>query len=401
MIQRSLSDNCQDEDNTIYDNHELIILDNQTPDDTLYIVVDDRDEGGTFSVCVFDPYSGVTLPTSDDCAGAILLDVDETCVAKGPYTFQDATNGPDECAYNGVWFKVAVPTSGSVIFSTLFSGSNGDTEIKVYGGSCGSFTLLSQDCQDEDNTDIGDHEQIFIADQTPDDTLYIVVDDEGTRGTFSVCVYEPNLNVATPADECVDATVLSIQPTCVPSYYTFLGATEGADEPCEDPGVWFKTVVPASGSFTVTTLDLLGFDTGIELSTYSGSCGSLVPINQECQDDDNAEGQNERYTLTNRTPDEEIYILVTDDFEEHSVFGICLSESADNANCTQSELDVNLAQIAFYQDSTYKTTGTISSGVKIDQYQEFLFRAPQQIDLNLNFTVPVGIQFSAEIGPCE
>ena len=395
-----LSEDCQDDDNTAFVNHEQIIISNQTPGDALYIVVDDRDEGGTFSVCVFDP--GLILPTSDDCEGAVLLDVDDTCEPKGPYTFEGATNGDDECDHNGVWFKVEVPASGAVVFSTLFPGSNDDTEIKVYSGSCGDFTLLSEDCQDDNNTVFESHEVILISNQTPGDTLYIVVDDRGEGGTFSVCVFDlGSINIAIPADECADATMLSVQSTCDPSYFTFAAATEGADEPCNDPGVWFKTTVPSSGSFTVTTTDVEGLETGIELSIYAGSCGSLVPINQECQDIDNAGGENERYRLTDRAPGEDIYIFVTDDFDDQLVFGICLSEANSNANCSQSELDVNLAQIAFFQDSTYKTTGVISSGVTIDQHQEFLFRAPQQIDLNLNFTVPLGVQFDAEIGPCE
>lgn len=391
-----LSDGCQDDDNTTFGNHEQIIITDQTPDDTLYIVVDDFGDGGTFSVCVFDADSIETLVTSDDCGDAVLLEVDATCVAKGVYSFADATNGADECDENGVWFKVGVPASGSVAFSTLTPSSNGDTEIKVYSGSCGSLTLLSEDCQDDDNTDFANHEQIFITNQTPDDTLYIVVDDRGGRGTFSVCVFDPEITTPIPADDCVDATPLSVGSACVPSYFSFEGATEGANESCGDPGVWLKTIVPPSGSFFIKTLGLAG----IELSIYAGSCEALEVIT-ECQDINNAGDYNEQFMVADRSPGEEIFILVTDDFDDELFFGICLSETDTNEDCSLSEIDINLAQIAFYQDSTYKTRGTVESGITLDEYEEFLFRAPEQIDLKLNFTVPAGVQFTAEIGPCD
>lgn len=106
------------------------------------------------------------------------------------YTFEDGNGGVDECGGVGVWFRVQIPNSGFAIFKTLPPGTNTDTRLKVYSGTCGNLTLLSEDCQDDDNTDIDNHEQIVLT-GAPGEIRYIVVDDFGSGGTFSVCVFFP------------------------------------------------------------------------------------------------------------------------------------------------------------------------------------------------------------------
>ena len=277
-------------------------------------------------------------------------------------------------------------------------GFNDDTTIKAYSGSCGSLTLLSEDCQEEDNTFDNYHEQILLTGLTPDSVIYYVADDNDYGGTFSVCITNPGMLEVT-SDICATAIPISVTNTCSSTtLYSFSGATNGSNE-C-DKGVWFSIIVPSSGKLYLSTLSL-GFDGDTEIMIFRGTCGSLTLLNEECQDDDNApDGFHEEIYLDNLTPGETIYMMVSDN-KKAPIFGVCATSASQYSDCTEDDAVVNDALISFTTDSTFKTNQTLNSNIELGPYAQFYFRTQESINLDKSFSVPSGTQFIAEMGPCE
>lgn len=117
-------------------------------------------------------------------------------------------------------------------------------------------------------------------------------------------------------DECIGAIALVPSNTFAnaATLATSLGATntDGLVASCQASiasNVWYTVQVPASGSISIETGNVAGSPyTDSVLIAYSGSCGSLTPI--ECDDDDSADGLFSILNLTGRTPGETLYISV-------------------------------------------------------------------------------------------
>ncbi len=353
---------CQDEDNGPGGNNmEATTITGLTPGDVIFIMVDDRGDGGDFSICVTD-----NTPTSNDiCTNAIPLTVDSTCT-QTMATFTGATNTTDNtCNDNDVWFSVVVPASGEILVET-YEGVNDDASIDVFSGSCGSLTSINGGCQDDNNsTRDDDMEETTITGLTPGDVIFIMVDDKDERGNFSICVTD---NTPPSNDMCSNAMPLTVGSTCTQTMATFTGATETTDNTCDDDDVWFSVVVPASGEFVVETY--AGSIDDVELDVFSGSCGSLTSINPNgCQDEDNGpEGNDmEATTITGLTPGDVIFIMV-DDIGDRGNFSICVYDPvltpgpleldiSDACNCEMGiDLDDDLV------NDLSQETITISSG---------------------------------------
>ncbi|WP_167856384.1 fibronectin type III domain-containing protein [Hymenobacter metallicola] len=127
-------------------------------------------------------------------------------------------------------------------------------------------------------------------------------------------------------DECATATPVPVQfgSACTTRIVgTNAGATGSSGVPA--PGcstysggdVWFRVVVPATGSLIASTDSVAGspvLDTGMAI--YAGTCGALTVVG--C-DDDGGRNNFSMVTLTNRAPGEVLYIRVFED--GNNVFG--------------------------------------------------------------------------------
>ena len=135
---------------------------------------------------------------------------------------------------------------------------------------------------------------------------------------------------AQPAnDDPCNAILLNVAPTCSYQVYTTTAATSSPGVPA--PGcasynggdVWFKIVVPCSGSVVIDTDDGVITDGGMAI--YSGSCGSLTLI--ECDDDDSQNGAMPRISRTGLTVGDTIWIRVWEYGNNNpGTFGICVTE---------------------------------------------------------------------------
>jgi gliding motility-associated-like protein len=135
---------------------------------------------------------------------------------------------------------------------------------------------------------------------------------------------------AQPAnDNPCNATLLNVAPTCSYQVYTTTAATSSPGVPA--PGcanytggdVWFKIVVPCSGSVVIDTDDGVITDGGMAI--YRGTCSSLIFI--ECDDDDSQNGAMPRISRTGLTPGDTIWIRVWEYGNNNpGTFGICVTE---------------------------------------------------------------------------
>jgi len=94
---------------------------------------------------------------------------------------------------------------------------------------------------------------------------------------------------------------------------TNVGATaDGAAQSCQTNAtnnVWYSVVVPASGNLKIETGSVTGSNfTDSVINVFSGSCGSLTPV--DCDDDSSADGNFSLVTLTGQTPGATLLVSV-------------------------------------------------------------------------------------------
>lgn len=134
-------------------------------------------------------------------------------------------------------------------------------------------------------------------------------------------------------DLCANAINLTVRYSCESNSFNNIRATATAGVPpftCGSPGnpikdVWFKLVVPPSGSVSIETGQVTSGLTDMLIQAYSGSCGSLTSI--AC-DDNTGTGNHSLLTLSGRTPGETIYVRVVDSgSNDEGIFDICAYDS--------------------------------------------------------------------------
>ena len=246
--------------------------------------------------------------TNDVCADAILMSCGETVFG----STLDATGTGQPTAFCGTtpgsfgtWYRF-VGTGEIVTVSTCNPGTDFDTKLNVYSGSCGSLVCVGGNddttdpsCQLPPNNFNRKSRVIFTS--TAGTTYYFLVTGFSTaRGNYELSVscapavilgctdpnavnYNPNATVDDgscvypPANDlCANAMSISCGQT---ASGTTIGATPDNAPFCgtsnTSPGVWY-TFLGAGRSATVSTCNQANFDT--KISVFSGSCGGLVCV---------------------------------------------------------------------------------------------------------------------------
>ncbi len=123
------------------------------------------------------------------------------------------------------------------------------------------------------------------------------------------------------SDNCANATLLTINSTCIFSSGSTIGATQslvGCSGNADDD-VWYRFVA-SSPLIHATVQSSPQFDAVVQI--YSGTCGALMPI--ICKDALGI-GQNEEVNLTGLTIGQMYYLRVYDYLPQHAgSFSICL-----------------------------------------------------------------------------
>ena len=278
------------------DRSPFISMSGLTPNALYYIRVwpsNNITNGGTFTLCAYYPVP----PINDSpCTPTTLIATNPGCV---PVSFntQDATNSviPNpgcSTANNDVWFRLTVPSTGTLNINTL-AGSLTNMAMAVYSpcvlpgsapgcstGSCASLILLQ--CQ---NGGVGMPTftpSVYFAGQV----LYVRMWSETTGfGTFQICAY---MSQPPPNDEPCGAIALA---SPVPYGCLMRGITTGLATPtggaipgvavgCGGPAdtdVWYTAVVPPNGELRLDMDDAQMTDAAAAIYTTSinNNCASV------------------------------------------------------------------------------------------------------------------------------
>lgn len=269
-------------------------------------------------------------PVNDEPCNAIVIPVSLNCNYV-QYTNADATatsgvTDPGCASYSGgdVWFSLTVPASGSVTIDTQ-TGVVTDGGMAVYTGTCTSLTLL--ECNDDGSAN-GLMPLITRNGLTPGSTLWIRVWEFGNNnnGTFSICATLPPPPPANLAP--CSATLINAGQTCTYNTYTNAGAPgfNGVPAPgCasyQGGDVWFKAVVPCTGSIDIDAQTGVMTDGGMALYTAPNCNGPFTLI--QCNDDGSDNGLMPRITANNLVPFDTIYIRFWEfGNDNNGSFGLC------------------------------------------------------------------------------
>lgn len=134
-------------------------------------------------------------------------------------------------------------------------------------------------------------------------------------------------------DLCANAINLTVNYSCQSNTFNNIRSTASSGVPaftCGNPGspindVWFKLVVPPSGSVIIETGQATGGLTDVLIQAYAGTCGALTAI--AC-DDNSGTDAHSLLELSGRTTGENIFIrLVDSGSNDEGIFDICAYDS--------------------------------------------------------------------------
>lgn len=271
-----------------------------------YLRINNSNVAGTFTLCVT---SGVFAAPNDLCANAIDItgNVGSPCTSVSGFTTGAIRTVP---SYNygscsgcsgstvgqDVWYKFTTPPSVGVYNFSLTQGTaQGNMQMAVFSGACGSLTLVpgSEGCACVSASGVVfKSSSDFTSGWLPSTTYYIRINNRGKGGTFTLCV--TSVVSTAPNDLCSGAIPVPTNGTwttgstagttkTVPSYdYSPCGGS-CVNNSSAGQDAWFTFTSPPSGC---TTFNLTrGTATGRILFSLYTACGvpaSLVPGSPNC-----------------------------------------------------------------------------------------------------------------------
>jgi len=228
------------------------------------------DQGSTYDFCITE----TNAPVNDNCADALELTYSDTCLAQA-FSSQLATAEDEAVAedatcgfYQGgdIWFQFQAPPMGNFTINR----PSGSQQLAFYTGSCGDFTEIFCD---------NDDEITFNDPSLGGETIYIRAYRFNSRqgSDFELCLLT---NEVATNDNCGDAISLPVNPSsCNYASFDSYNATDeeglASDPTCGQylgDDVWFTFEVPANGKFAIGRQNVVG---NFGYSLYSGTCGSF------------------------------------------------------------------------------------------------------------------------------
>ena len=276
-------------------------------------------------ICADSP----SLP-SDECATAPLIDLSQPFSGSTNCSYTVSAGSPGGCGSmdNDSWISFIAADTDVEMDYTIGDCQNDDgIQLSVFGGSCGSLSLLSGSCVNPTG------EQLTgtwnFSGLTVGNTFYIRID--GYAGDLCDYSFTPISGVViTPSnDSCFTATSLICGGTDISN--NILATDEDAPTACSGggttgKGVWYSFTGTGQAVTISTDAPTTNFDT--EINIYEGPCTSLVCIGG---DDDSGTGTTSEYTFTpaNGT---EYFIYVDGKGSAEGQFEISLTCSTCAAN---------------------------------------------------------------------
>ena len=240
--------------------------------------------------CANNPACGGGGGNGDECIDAILVTeganaFDTTGMTDSPEPDPTGcSNAYGENASDG-WFLYIANFSGDVTFETCDINSF-DTDIAAYSGNCGNLSLIACDgdggaaagCQGFDS-------MITIPGVQAGDSIILRIGGWGTadQGPGTLTITVGGGGGGGQGDECNDPLIAVVGSNAVDT----TGMSDSAD-PFDDAActgtflgvmasdAWYQFSAPVSGTATVSTCDLIDFDS--DLVAYTGTCGALTEV---------------------------------------------------------------------------------------------------------------------------
>jgi hypothetical protein len=312
-----------------------------TVSNTYYIRIYTQDNSsGAFNLCVVH-----TGPANDDCAGAISLTSNTSCVnTAGTLNLATSTAGvPVGCAPVGthydVWYSFVAATTTETITISGLGGNITNPRIQLFSGTCGALSSLSCGTTTITNSSltIGTTYYVRVANLTTNPS------GSGSLANFSICVTHTG-----PAnDDCANAILLTSNLACSNTGGTLVGATYATISPigcgvASRNDVWYKFVAAASNA----TITLSSTPANPRIQLFSGTCGALSSL---------ACGTS-TLTYSSLTVGTTYYVRIYTDPNASGTFNICITHTrpanddcagAINLNssttCTNTAGSLNLA----------------------------------------------------------
>lgn len=273
-------------------------------------------------------------PSNDPCSGAFVITTtpysasEDATLASG-----ESTDPSPACGSRGtnhtVWFRFTAPSAGTLTADTL--GSNYDTVLSTYNGSCGALIPIPSGCNDDA---AGTRQSKVTLPTTAGATYFLMVTSYGptagslvfnatfqatgpsltptntAKSTPTKTPTTPSTNLATPTqtptrtpsqpgatatptptpvvsnDFCANAIPVLAVPYAN-TENTILAGTEANPVPICGSGargksVWYRFTAPRIGTLTA---DTLGSSYDTVLSAYTGACTGLSAVPTGCNDD--------------------------------------------------------------------------------------------------------------------
>lgn len=323
------------------------------------------------------------VPANDACAGAIAIPTEET------YSYEQtdgdgATNNDGfitTCSNgmnDGLWFSFEGDGSAIEITVTPSAGTDFDSQIGVYSGSCDAATCVGT----VDDTFEGEVETISLLTTEVGVTYYINVADysgfsDNDEGPFTIEVTRSAAVGVPDNDACDGAYVIPTQM----DEFTYeqtdgAGATnnDGFLETCEDngqnDGLWF-TFTGDGNHVNIAVDPAAGFDP--QVTVLSGSCGTFTCVTTI---DNAGTGDVENVSVLNSEVGTTYFINVghysgfTDNPEGNFTISVtretppaALPDCAANPTPVDGAVDVPTGVVTFSWDAP--TTGGPVDGYKI------------------------------------
>jgi len=239
------------------------------------------------ALCGLASNASAQAPSNDVCANAITLTLASGGAASASGTTATATiDGTATCGSSNsapdVWYRVVVPTTGNLTFSTCGSTNSYDTVLQVRTSCPGSGVDLA--CNDDT---CGLLSTVTLTARPAGEQLWVRVGGFGTgpsnRGTFTLSVQHivagPPVN-----DLCANATPINLgtELSVTQNVSNVLATTDGPAGCVAGSGsdIWYSIVVPSAGNIII---DTCGASTEIDtvVSAYSACGGTLLGCNDD------------------------------------------------------------------------------------------------------------------------
>lgn len=227
------------------------------------------------------------------------------------------------CIYNGT--NVQVDDCGNVIAADAGNTPEGLTCFDEINPIIPTFGTIMSSCQDVAGSAVS-----FSNGFNPEvaSTIQAFYNDAECF-TGSLC------QTITPSNDYCDGSIF-IEPSniCRVQIEDNFLATDSDIMPDISCGpnnvrdVWFKTVIPISGNLIIQTTED-GSLSDMVIQTYTGSCSILTSL--AC-DDNSANANHARVTLTNQTPGDTIYIRIIEKNNLEGTFGVCAGDLSSDCH---------------------------------------------------------------------